>query len=100
MEFFLDTTGTIPEGMGFAPFGPLHLCWLGGFLAAAVLCSLLYRRLQAKGRRAMRLVFAVLLIADELFKVICLASCGNYSPPCLPLHLCGRNIVLMSGHAV
>ena len=100
MHYFFDTTGTIPDGMGFPRFGTIHLIWLGSFLAAAFLCSLLYRRLPASGRRIMRFVFAALLIADELFKVIGLAAYGNYTPQYLPLHLCSINIILIAIHAV
>lgn len=99
MHYFFDTTGTIPDGMGFPRFGTIHLIWLGSFLAAAFLCSLLYRRLPASGRRIMRFVFAALLIADELFKVIGLAAYGNYTPQYLPLHLCSINIILIAVHA-
>ena len=48
----------------------------------------------------MRFTFAVLLIADELFKVIGLAAYGNYTPQYLPLHLCSINILLTAVHAV
>lgn len=100
MSYFFDTTETIPEGMGFSSFDPTHLIWLGAFLATAFLCSLLYRRLPANDRRRMRFIFAALLIADELFKVVCLAAHGNYTPRYLPLHLCSINIILIAVHAV
>ena len=100
MSYFFDTTETIPEGMGFSSFDPTHLIWLGAFLATAFLCSLLYRRLPANDRRRMRFIFAALLIADELFKVIGLAAHGNYTPRYLPLHLCSINIILIAVHAV
>ena len=100
MRYFFDTIETIPEGMGFSSFGVTHLVWLGAFLATAFLCSLLYRRLPPRGRQLMRFTFAVLLIADELFKVIGLAAYGNYAPQYLPLHLCSINILLIAVHAV
>ena len=28
MEYFLETSDTIPEGVGFSHFGPIHLTWL------------------------------------------------------------------------
>ena len=36
MQYFLSTAETIPDGMGFSLFSPLHLAWLLLFLAAAV----------------------------------------------------------------
>ena len=44
-------------------------------------------------------IFAFLLIADELFKVIMLIIGGNYLPSYLPLHLCSINIILIAIHA-
>ena len=92
MQYFLSTAETIPEGMGFSLFSPLHLTWLFLFLAAAVLCSLLYRRLSPAGRKRMRLTFAALLVADELCKVAGLLISGTFQYGYLPLHLCSINI--------
>ena len=100
MQYFLSTAETIPEGMGFSLFSPLHLTWLFLFLAAAVLCSLLYRRLTPAGRKGMRLAFAALLVADELFKVAGLLIGGTFLYGYLPLHLCSINIFLIAVHAL
>ena len=100
MQYFLSTAETIPEGMGFSLFSPLHLTWLFLFLAAAVLCSLLYRRLTPAGRKRMRLAFAALLVADELFKVAGLLVGGTFLYGYLPLHLCSINIFLIAVHAL
>lgn len=100
MQYFLSTAETIPDGMGFSPFSPLHLAWLLLFLAAAVFCSLLYRRLSPADRKRARYLFAVLLIADELFKVVCLLIGGNFLYGYLPFHLCSINIFLIAIHAV
>ena len=100
MQYFLSTAETIPEGMGFSLFSPLHLTWLFLFLAAAVLCSLLYRRLTPAGRKRMRLAFAALLVADELFKVAGLLIGGTFLYGYLPLHLCSINIFLIAIHAL
>lgn len=100
MQYFLSTAETIPEGMGFSLFSSLHLAWLFLFLAAAVLCSLLYRRLTPAGRKRMRLAFAALLVADELFKVAGLLIGGTFLYGYLPLHLCSINIFLIAIHAL
>lgn len=51
MEHFWKTVEVIPEGIGFAHYGALHLCWLAAFAVLAVLNCILYRKL---GRRAER----------------------------------------------
>ena len=33
MKYFLDTTGTIPKGVGFSQYGLLHIVWLAIFVA-------------------------------------------------------------------
>lgn len=100
MRYFFDTVETIPEGVGFALFGPCHLLWLAGFAVFTVLCCLVYRRQAPAGRRRMRLVMAALLIADECFKHVCLLTHGEFLPKYLPLHLCSINILLIAIHAV
>ena len=99
MEHFLDTVETIPEGFGFPLFGATHLIWLavlGAFIAGSVL---FYRRLDAENRRRMRRLYAVLLLLNELFKVVCLTIGGNYLVKYLPVHLCSINIFVIAFHA-
>ena len=48
----------------------------------------------------MRRVFAALLVADELFKVVCLLMGGTFLYGYLPLHLCSINIFLIAIHAL
>lgn len=96
---FLDTVDTIPEGFGFSLFGPRHLIVLALFLLFAVLCCLAYRRADEKRRLHMRRLFAVLLLADELFKHAGLLLGGNFDGTYLPLHLCSVNIFLITLHA-
>ena len=98
MEFFLETTGTIESGHGFAHFSPVHLGWLAVFLVAAVVGSLLYRRLTPSRRKIARFILAGLIVADELFKMVCLFIGGNYTLNYLPLHLCSINILLIAWH--
>ena len=100
MNYFLDTVATIPDGLGFASFGGLHLAWLGVFLLTAVLLCLLYRRLGETGRRRFRYTVSALIVANEIFKVTCLVIGGRYTLDYLPLHLCSINIILIAVHAV
>ena len=99
MEHFLDTVETIPEGFGFPTLGGVHLIWLavlGTFIAGSVI---LYRRLDAHRRQKLRRLYAALLLADELFKMICLTIGGNYLLKYLPVHLCSINIFVIAFHA-
>ena len=100
MNYLLDTTQTIPEGVGFALFGPTHLVWLAFFLVFTVVCCLVYHSLRSTQKDKMRLVFAALLLADELFKYIILTVGDRWLPDYLPLHLCSVNIFLLAILAV
>ena len=68
MEHFLDTIETIGEGYGFPLFGARHLITLAVFLAFTAGSCILYGRADKAGRGKMRKLFAILLLADELFK--------------------------------
>ncbi|MBQ8496509.1 MAG: YwaF family protein [Clostridia bacterium] len=100
MELFWKTTGTIEKGHGFSHFDTTHLLWLAAFLAFTVVSCMIYKKCSEKGRQIMRHIFASLLIADELFKVIGLVAYGNYNANYVPLHLCSINIILIAIHAI
>ena len=100
MKYLLDTTNTIPEGVGFPLFGMTHLIWLGISLAFVVGSCLLYRSLRSTQREKMRLLFAAALIADELFKYVILTVGDRWLPEYLPFHLCSVNIFLIALHSV
>lgn len=53
MQYWLDTTETIADGVGFSHYDSCHLAWLAGFVIFTVLSCLVYRRLEAPGRRRM-----------------------------------------------
>jgi len=100
MQYFLDTVDTIPEGRGFAHFGGTHIAWLAVFLIIVIANCLWYRRLGEKGRNIWNKTVALLLIADELFKMGFLFIGGNYTWDYLPLHLCSINIFLILFYTV
>ena len=100
MQYFMDTAGTIPDGMGFSQFDALHLGWIGAAVLVWLTVSLLYRRLGEQGRRRMRRAVAALIVADELYKMLFLAIGGRYTVNYLPLHLCSINIILIAIHAL
>lgn len=99
MGYFLDTTGTIPSGLGFAQFGALHLVWLGMFLVITVASIISYKKFSVKGKQIWKITVASLLAADEIFKVVMLLIGGRYTPDYLPLHLCSINIFVIAYHA-
>lgn len=99
MEYFLETTETIADGLGFAHFGALHLCWLVIFLCIVLLSIRYYRHATDEKRVRWGRIIAMLLIADELFKMIGLTLGGNYTFDYLPLHLCSINIFVIAFHA-
>ena len=88
MSYFLDTTETIPDGLGFGHFDSVHLLWLGFFLILSVICIVWYRGSGENGRKIWKKTVAALLVADELFKVIMLVIGKRYHAGYLPLHLC------------
>lgn len=100
MEYFLETSDTIEEGLGFSQFDSLHISWLSIFILVTILCCLIYRKLTPEGRRKMRYVIAALCVLDELYMVVCLLIGGNYTPDYLPFHLCSINIYLIAIHVV
>lgn len=99
MEYFLETSDTIPDGVGFSHFGPIHLTWL--MIATTVIAAncLLYRKLKPEGRVRWNKTVALLIIGNELFKHTMLIIGGNFLPDYLPLHLCSINIFLIAIHA-
>lgn len=99
MQYFMDTTETIVNGVGFSHYDSLHVAWLVFFAVIVVFNCLWYRRLSVSGRRRWKKVVALLLVADELFKVVMLLIGGRYLPEYLPLHLCSINIFLIAIHA-
>lgn len=98
-SYWLETTDTIPSGVGFAHYDALHLFWLAGFVLFSLAVCLLYRRCGTNRRSLVRKVFACAIVADELLKMAVLTIGGNYTVNYLPLHLCSINIFLIAYHA-
>ncbi len=99
MEFWFDTVQTIPDGVGFSHFDWVHLGWLGAALVFTAAVSLVYCRQLPAERIRLRKIMAVLLLTDELFKMVMLTIGGRYLPTYLPLHLCSVCIILIAIHA-
>lgn len=99
MDYFWHTSDTIPAGLGFTPFGSLHLGWLAAFAVITVASCIAYRRMDPKGRSAFRRTVACLLVADELFKLIPMIVLGTFRLSYLPFQLCSINMFLIVFHA-
>ena len=100
MKYFLETSDTIQEGLGFSHFDSLHIAWLLVFAAVTVTCCIVYRKLGEDGRKKMRYAVASLCVLDEWYMVVCLLIGGNYTPDYLPFHVCSINIYLIAFHAL
>lgn len=100
MEYFWETTGSIPKGHGFSHFSPTHLFWLALFLVAAIIVPYTYRKCSEKGRRNYRFVVAGMIFADELGKWIMLLATGLFTKNYLPFQLCTINIFIIAIHLI
>ena len=100
MQYWLDTPGTIPEGVGFSHFDSCHMCWLAGFLIFSAAICRFYRRLSPRKRLLLRRLFAGLILCAEVCKAVVLSILGQYGPAYFPLHLCSINIFVIALHAL
>lgn len=96
MKYFLETVETIEPGVGFSHYDGIHLTWLGICAALILINCLWYRKLGTAGRARWKKTVAILLLADELFKMVMLFIGGRYLPDYLPLHLCSVNIFIIA----
>lgn len=99
MEYFLETTETIMDGVGFVHYNLLHIAWLVLFLIITLANVIYYKKASSEKRSQWRKIIAALLIADELFKMAGLFAGGNYQFSYLPLHLCSINIFVIAYHS-
>ena len=98
MNYFLDTTETVPSGVGFSLYDGIHLAWIAFFIIVVVANCVLYRRLDIFGRCKWRKIVAGLIVLDEIFKMVMLTIGGRYNLSYLPLHLCSINIFIIAYH--
>ena len=68
MLVFFMSKDTVPEGVGFSTFGVGHLIWLVGIIAAIILATVIYKRLDEKGRKIMRLAVGGIILFLEISK--------------------------------
>ena len=96
---FFVTVENVAEGVGFSLFSLPHASWLVATALFCIIGGLWYRRATERQRDIFRKTMAILLIADELFKIVCLLIMGQYLPKYLPLHLCSINIFTITWYA-
>ena len=70
MKYFLDTTGTIPDSVGFKQYGLLHIVWLVIFIATLIIVSRIYKKSDSIKRDKIRKIVAGLIVFDEIWKII------------------------------
>ena len=92
---FFVTKDTIPEGVGFSTFGPMHLIWLAAIVLCIITAAIVYKRLDDQKRRIMRVVIGSAILLLEIAKDIFHGIVGEFGVGYLPLHLCGINILLI-----
>lgn len=95
----MDTTETIPTGVGFSHFDGLHIAWLALFAVITIVNCVWYRKMNSQSRARWKKIVAILLVADEIYKMVFLIIGGRYAPDYLPLHLCSINIFVIAIHA-
>ena len=98
MQYFLDTTGTIPPNVGFTHFDALHICWLIFAVVFIAVVSFIYKKQDTKQRSKTRKILAAALVLDELWKMFWLTVGHRYELEYLPLHLCSINIFIIAYH--
>ncbi len=98
MQYFLDTTGTIPENVGFVLYDALHITWLVLAAAFIFLVSLIYKNQGEEKRSKTRKILAAALVLDELWKMFWLTVGQRYELEYLPFHLCSINIFIIAYH--
>ena len=98
MKYFLDTTGTIPDNVGFAHYDALHITWLVAAALFIVALSLVYKNQNEAQRSKTRKALAAALILDELWKMFWLTVGHRYELEYLPFHLCSINIFIIAYH--
>ncbi len=99
MENFWLTVESAGKRVGFVHYGTTHLLWLLAFALFTATVCLLYRRGDDQRRRFLRVAMIALLIADEIFKIVCLVISDQYIPKYLPFHLCSIHLFIYPIHA-
>lgn len=99
LQYFFDAKETIPDGVGFKLFGPLHLGWLAVSVAVYVIMWFWYKKQDEATRRRCLKVVALAMLGTEIVKQTVLVATGVWRPNYLPLQLCSFSIYFSVWHA-
>ena len=99
MDAFLCTKTTIGEGMGMGSYSPCHVLWLAAGALYIAIVSRLYARGDGESRRTIRILVALLVLADEALKYLVTIPTGQWEWSFLPLHLCSISVFVIALHA-
>ncbi len=86
--------GQLPEGVGFAPFGPVHLWMLGLLAGISAPVVILGCRMGRENRIRLLKVLSGTMLVMEIIKTVTLGAIGAFSVGYLPLHLCSLALYL------
>lgn len=84
----------------FHLFGTVHLTWLAIAAVAWIFSSILYKKLDEKGKRIMLISLAAFIVLYEIVMNIVYIATNQWTYGVLPLHLCGINIFVCAFYAL
>ncbi len=95
MGYYMDTSETVPDGLGFSYFSLEHFLCLA--IAAVLICvvAFLYVKSNSVWRLRIRHILSGTAIGAELFKQLLLLIGNRWLPCYLPFHLCSINVFLI-----
>lgn len=103
IDFFSWCTEMVEEAglnIGFKLFGLEHILWIIAMGIMIFLVTLLYKKSNSEKRKKIRYIVAILLVLDEIIKIVCLLYNDYYHVQYLPLHLCSIGIFISLWHAI
>lgn len=95
-DYFWESYESIVEGKGFGLFSTTHLIELAIAVIFVLSMTLIYKKSSKEVKEKISLWFVILVIADEIFKHVCLLATSRWLPDYLPLHLCSVNVFMMT----
>ena len=95
MPYLFVPEAFLPEGVGFALFGPEHLTWLAVLCVAASGLILYGRRLDSQGRLRLARALAYGQLALEILRDVYIIAAGGWRWSYLPLHPCAFTMFFM-----
>ncbi len=100
VAYFFETTESIPDGLGFNAYGPLHIGWLIFLAAMLAAVSVWYKKTGEKQRFRILVGLAITIFIGEIVRDVIFAIGGNFTVGALPLHLCGINIFIILAYVL